>query len=185
MIKASSQATINHPADRIDLAEWLSTLTDQDYQSCSRSHLAAGTYRDTGGWGMVNVESIGGHLMVQHYRAGPSLPHRVVMRSDKTRVYALHLVPVAVEVVWIQEIEPRDDRTATYRCTVEVRMSRILDLAVRLMLLPTFLRRHIAEETVLYARDIGAKVGKNEPSANGRWARVGDAETVQPERAAG
>jgi hypothetical protein len=68
---------------------------------------------------------------------------------------------VTVGVVWIQEIEPGDDRTATYRCTVEVHMSPPLELACRLAFLPAFLRRHTEEETVLYARDIGRKVGKH------------------------
>ena len=60
MMKTSSQALINHPADQIDLAEWLSSLTDQDYQNCSHSHRAAGAYRDAREWGTVNVESMGG-----------------------------------------------------------------------------------------------------------------------------
>jgi hypothetical protein len=31
-MKFSSWTVINHPADRIDLAQWLSTMSDRDYQ---------------------------------------------------------------------------------------------------------------------------------------------------------
>ena len=114
-MKASSQAVIDHPADRIDLADWLATLSDQDYQNCSRGHRAAGTFREAGTLGMVNVESIGGHLLVQHYLAASFTPRRVVMRSNDTRVYILHAFPAKIEVIWTLEIEPKDDRTALFR----------------------------------------------------------------------
>jgi hypothetical protein len=59
-MKFSSQTVIDHPADRIDLAQWLSTMSDRDYQVCSRGHRAAGTFPEGGTFGMVNVEALGG-----------------------------------------------------------------------------------------------------------------------------
>ena len=161
-MKASSQAVIDHPADRIDLADWLATLSDQDYQNCSRGHRAAGTFREAGPLGMVNVESIGGHLLVQHYLAASFTPRRVVMRSNNTRVYILHAFPAKIEVTWTLEIEPKDDRHALFRCTVETRMPRPLDLVATLAFLPAFLRRHTQDETVGFARDIARKVSKHQ-----------------------
>jgi hypothetical protein len=58
-MKSSFRTVIDHPADRIDLAQWLSRMTDREYQACSRAHRAAGTFREGGTFGMVNVESIG------------------------------------------------------------------------------------------------------------------------------
>ena len=86
-MKFSSQAVIDHPADRIDLARWLSTMSDRDYQVCSRGHRAAGTFPEGGTFGMVNVECIGGHLLIQHYLAEKAAPDQVVMHSKDTRVY--------------------------------------------------------------------------------------------------
>jgi hypothetical protein len=45
-MKSSSRTVIGHPADCIDLAQWLSTMTDREHQACSRSHRAAGTFRE-------------------------------------------------------------------------------------------------------------------------------------------
>ena len=56
-VKQSAQAVIDYPADRIDLAQWLSTMTDREYQACSRAHRAAGTFREGGTFGMVNLEA--------------------------------------------------------------------------------------------------------------------------------
>ena len=93
----SSRTVIDHPADRIDLAQWLSTMTDREYQSCSRSHRAAGTFREGNTFGMVNVEAIGGHLLIQHYFAKEATANRVLMHSTNTRVYILHVVPATIE----------------------------------------------------------------------------------------
>jgi hypothetical protein len=98
-MKHSSRTLIDHPADRIDLARWLSTMTDREYQACSRGHRAAGTYREGKTFGMVNVESIGGHLLVQHYLAKKAVADHVLMHSAKTRVYIMHVIPATIEVI--------------------------------------------------------------------------------------
>ena len=98
-MKFSSQTVIDHPADCLDLARWLSTMSDQDYQACSRGHRAAGTFREGGTFGMVNVESIGGHLLIQHYLAEKAAPDQVVMHSKDTRVYVMHIFPATIGVI--------------------------------------------------------------------------------------
>jgi len=157
-VKWSSQAVIDHPADSIDLAQWLSTMTDGEYQACSRAHRAAGTFREGGTFGMVNLESIGGQLLVQHYLAKEAAADRVLMHSPETRVYVLHVVPATIEVIWTLEVEPRDSKSATFSCKVETRMPPLLGYVGFLGLLPLFLRRHVEEETVKFAADIARKV---------------------------
>jgi hypothetical protein len=61
--------TLDVPCAEIDLESWLFGLSDAEYQACARGHQAAGVFNDEHGRGMVNVESIGGNLIVQHYRA--------------------------------------------------------------------------------------------------------------------
>ena len=85
-----ARATLGVPADDVDLESWLFGLTDEQYQACARGHHGAGVFNDERGRGMVNVESIGGNLIVQHYRpvrAG-RLQHRALLRGE-------HGVPAA------------------------------------------------------------------------------------------
>lgn len=97
-MRATSQTELARPAEQIDLVEWLSGLSDRDYQACSRGHVGAGTFREDGVLGSINVENVGGHLLVQHYVATEAAPSRVVMHSKATRVYVCHLVPATIEV---------------------------------------------------------------------------------------
>jgi hypothetical protein len=158
-MKRSARAVIDHPANRIDLARWLSTMSDSDYQACSRGHRAAGTFREGATFGMVNVESIGGHLLIQHYLAESATPNHVLMHSTNTRVYVLHVFPATIEVVWTLGVEPKDGRSAAFTCSVETLMPAPLNFVATLGLLPLFLRRHVQEETIGFAADIGRKVG--------------------------
>jgi hypothetical protein len=156
----SSRTVIDHPADRIDLVQWLSTMTDGEYQSCSRSHRAAGTFREGNTFGMVNVEAIGGHLLIQHYLAKEATANRILMHSTNTRVYILHVVPATIEVIWTLETIPSDSQSCQFSCAVEVRMPAPLALVASLGLLPLFLRWHVEEETLKFAADIARKSTK-------------------------
>jgi hypothetical protein len=167
-VKRSSQAVIDHPADRIDLAQWLATMTDREYQACSRAHRAAGTFREGRTFGMVNLESIGGQLLVQHYLAKKTAANRVLMHSPETRVYVLHVLPATIEVIWTLAVEPRDANSATFTCTVETRMPAMLAFVGFAGLLPLFLRWHVEEETPKFAADIARKVSAGSLGAAAR-----------------
>jgi hypothetical protein len=71
----------------------------------------------------------------------------------------MHLVPVTIEVIWTLEAEPRGTNGALFRCTVETRMSPLLNVLATLALLPLFVRRHVQGEAPLFARDIARKIG--------------------------
>jgi hypothetical protein len=159
-MKTSSQTVINHPVERVNLARWISTMTDGDYQACSRAHRAAGTFREDGTLGMVNVESVGGNLLVQHYRATKLTAAHVIMHSKNSRAYISHLFPATVEVIWTLEAEPKDAQTSLFRCSVETRIPPLLRILATMTLLPIFLRQHTAEETLGFAADISRKVSK-------------------------
>jgi hypothetical protein len=105
-------------------------------------------------------ESIGGHLLVQHYYAKKAGANHVLMHSTNSRAYIMHVVPATIEVIWTLEIEPRDSKSAEFACTVETRMPAPLDLVARLGLLSFFLSRHVKEETNKFAADIARKVSR-------------------------
>ncbi len=158
MMKTSCEATINRPLALIDLPEWLANLSDRDYQACSPGHRAGGTFREHGTLGSVNVESVGGHLLIQHYLAAESSPHHLVMNSRDTRVYVMHLIPATIAVTWTLDVEPTSHASVVLRCSVETRIPMPLSLIARLALLPLFLRWHVRSETPLFARDIERKL---------------------------
>ena len=65
--KSTAEATIAAPVESIDLADWVFTLTDAEYQACSVNHIAcAATTTPDGRRMSINVERVG-NLMVQHY----------------------------------------------------------------------------------------------------------------------
>lgn len=68
LAQCTAKAIIDCAAEKIDLTDWLFTLKDQDYQSCSISHIAGGTSISQDGKRMsINVERVADNLLVQHY----------------------------------------------------------------------------------------------------------------------
>lgn len=65
---SSFTAIINAPMHKIDIPAWCFGLSERDYQDCSPAHIAAGFTTAPDGRRMsINVETVGGTLMVQHY----------------------------------------------------------------------------------------------------------------------
>jgi len=157
-LQRSAHMTLDAPANKVDLEGWLFGLTDAEYQACARGHHAAGVFNDEHGRGMVNVESIGGNLIVQHYRALMAERSKVEMYSAKSRVYLLHLVPVPASVRWVLTVTPTTTSSSEFTCTVDVDLHPVLRVMGSLMALGTFLKRHVDEETAGFAADISRKL---------------------------
>ena len=66
-MKFSHEVSMAVPASSVDLPNWLFSLSEADYQACAKGHRAIGMLGGNERSGMVNVESIGGSLLVQHY----------------------------------------------------------------------------------------------------------------------
>ncbi len=67
MVDSSFTATINAPIGKIDIPKWCFNLSELEYQGCSPAHIAAGFTTAPDGKRMsINVETIGGSLVVQH-----------------------------------------------------------------------------------------------------------------------
>jgi hypothetical protein len=68
LVQSSLSATINAPIEKVDIPSWCFTLPESEYQSCSPAHCSAGATTAPDGRGMsINVEILGGSLIVQHY----------------------------------------------------------------------------------------------------------------------
>jgi hypothetical protein len=153
-ISHTTHVTVNKPSDEIDLETWLFGLSDADYQACADGHRGAGVFTDEQGRGMINVESIGGHLIVQHYRPVHSERCSVELYSPASRVYLFHLVPVAAGVRWTLEVTPKGAKASEFACTVRVHLRPVLGGLARLSLLGHFLGNHVDEEAQGFAADI-------------------------------
>jgi hypothetical protein len=114
-------------------------------------------YTDELGRGSINVESIGGNLIIQHYRAVRTDPSDVEKYSAASTVYLLHLIPVAASVRWLLTVTSTTASASEFTCTVEVQLHPRLRAMGRLMALGTVLKRHVDEETGGFAADITRK----------------------------
>lgn len=111
----SEQSAIIHAAiGQVDIADWLTNLTDAEYQRCAPpDHIAAGTTTTDDGRPMsINVEQIGGSLMVQHYVMEIYEPDHchLVSLSDLQTPEGW----VKTQVVWDLSVTPLDSDTCRY-----------------------------------------------------------------------
>ena len=157
MIKYAATATIDAPVDQIDLEHWIYNLSDEDYQACAKGHQGAGAFTENGVRGTINVESVGGMLMIQHYLEVSADASQVDLLSKSSRAYVFHIFPVSVGVRWTMTATPLTADTTTFTCTVET----IIPAALRFTtpIVSYFLRKHVQEETQLFADDITRKLG--------------------------
>jgi hypothetical protein len=82
LVDSSFSALINAPIVKINIPEWAFNLPEKEYQGCSPAHVSAATTIGNDGRRMsINVEVIGGSLMVQHYQEEVSEPHHLVLTS--------------------------------------------------------------------------------------------------------
>jgi hypothetical protein len=83
IVDSSFSARINAPIEKIDIPTWRFNLPEQEYQGCSPAHIAAGFTTAADGTRMsINVETIGGSLMVQHYHETLGEKDHLILDSD-------------------------------------------------------------------------------------------------------
>lgn len=82
IVDSSFSAIINAPIEKINIPEWCFTLPEHEYQACSPAHISAGVTVDPRGKRMsINVEILGGSIMVQHYTETLSEPTHLILES--------------------------------------------------------------------------------------------------------
>ena len=150
-MKFSHTVGIDVPTAAIDLGDWIFGMSDEEYQQCAKGHRAMGVLGDAARSGMINVESIGGSLLIQHYKTQFLHDDHVSFVSSKSRAYLMHLVPMRVWVGWEMQVSPVAEGRSDFRCTIEV----VLPLVVRVLGPLTganhFIKQHLIEETESFA----------------------------------
>jgi len=117
-----SQSAFSHiidvPIEKVDIAKWLFTLPDAEYQRCAPpDHIAAGaTFTDDGRRMSINVEMIGSGLVVQHYVGDiTDAAHcRMVSTSDVFTPNGR----TKVQVIWDLSVKKVDDNRCAYTNSV-------------------------------------------------------------------
>jgi hypothetical protein len=105
-------------ADRIDIADWLFNLPNDEYKRCCPpDHIAVGTTSTDDGKRMsINVERIGETLMIQQYVAEIAEKHhcRMVSTSDAFSANGR----TRVQIIWDLSIKPIDANHCEYTNSV-------------------------------------------------------------------
>jgi len=109
LVQSSSKAVIHAPVEKIDIPEWLFTLTDAEYQHCSSAHIAGGATRTPDGKRIsINVEMAGPSLLVQHWtdEIAEKQNCRLVSLSD---MFAQQ-ERTKVQLTWDMTVKPLSER---------------------------------------------------------------------------
>ena len=113
LVQSSFSAVINAPIETVDIPAWCFTLPESEYQAASPAHYACGTTTAPDGKRMsINVEVLGGSVMVQHYVEEIGEPHhlRLVSKSDIFAPTGL----IKVGVMWDLSVKKIDDKTCEF-----------------------------------------------------------------------
>ena len=131
LVKSSFSAIVNAPIEKVDIPSWCFTLPESEYQACSPAHLSAATTTAPDGRRMsINVEVIGGSLMVQHYLEEVSKPDhlRLVSNSDVFTPNGR----TKIGVIWDLSVKKIDDKTCEFTNFVQSSATpELLDLLGR------------------------------------------------------
>ncbi|PLV45524.1 hypothetical protein X011_23220 [Mycobacterium tuberculosis variant microti OV254] len=114
LVHSTQAATIHAPIGSVNIADWVLNLPDAEYQRCAPpDHLAAGsTTTDDGRPMSINVEEIGGALVVQHYVAELHEPHHchLVSMSDLRTPLGWS----KIQVIWDLSVSAEDGGTCRF-----------------------------------------------------------------------
>lgn len=171
LVASSSKVQINVPIEAIDLTGWLFNLSDAEYQACSKDHLAAASgFTREGKRLSINVETIGGDVLVQHYV-------EEISDRDHCRVHSIsdaftHFGLTKMEVTWDLSVRPLDDGSCEFENRIEVHATpELLATFSKYGVAPDAARlrmqsladEHNAIETPNFAKDIERKAQTHLP----------------------
>ncbi len=151
------EASVPLAASDIHLDEWLFHLSEKEYKACAHGHRAVGTRGGERFEGMVNVESIAGALIIQHYETELLEADHVRLFSKRSRAYLMHLLPFHLQVGWEMQIASISANESKLRCTIDVRNPVWVRFVGFFNATNYWIRQHLIEETQGFARDLTRK----------------------------
>ncbi|REJ95965.1 MAG: hypothetical protein DWQ29_01285 [Planctomycetota bacterium] len=161
-----SEVVIDTPRDELDLSYWVYQMSDRDYRECARGHIAGASSPLPGGArSSINVESVGGHLLVQHYEPEILEPHHIRMISHASEMWIFRLIPSRVKVIWDVSLHENGEGGCTFRDHIRVEhRSRLIGFLSRVALINRVVQKHDDEETPAFARNLVEVCARRERS---------------------
>ena len=118
LVQSSFSATINAPIEKVDIPSWCFTLPESEYQSCSPAHCSAGATTSPDGRRMsINVEILGGSLIVQHYIEEVARPDH--LRLVSTSEVFTPTGRTKIGVIWDLVVRKSTTKTCEFTNTVQ------------------------------------------------------------------
>ena len=113
LVKSSLSAVINAPIEKVDIPSWCFSLPESEYQACSPAHFSAGATTAPDGRRMsINVEVIGGGIMVQHYIEEIGKPDHLKLVSNSDVFTPTGRTKI--DVIWELTVKKIDDKTCEF-----------------------------------------------------------------------
>ena len=153
----SHEASIGLPLSAIHLDSWLFALSEADYKACARGHRAVGTNGGKEFLGMINVETMAGALLIQHYRTELLEADHVRLFSGKSRGYLGYVLPFYLKVGWEMQVTAVSAHESRLRCTIDVYNPAWVRFIGLFNGSNHWIRQHLIEETIGFARDLTRK----------------------------
>jgi hypothetical protein len=117
LVESSVSAVIHAPIEKVDIPAWCFSLPEAEYQWCSPAHYSAAVATAPAGRRMsINVEVIGGSLMVQHYLEEVSEADHLRLVSDSD-VFTPN-GRTKLHVTWDLRVVRTDDSSCQFTNTV-------------------------------------------------------------------
>jgi len=161
--QSRAMAIIHVDIKHVDLANWLFTLTTQEYEACAKGHQGATMAQLFDHTSMaINVETIGNAHMVQHYIARQKKRDYVLAVSPNTQIWFKNGARYSIEVHWEMTVMSITENSCQLTCQVtlfasdEAFLSLLKDPVVSASADLHF-NAHIEEETPLFAKNIESK----------------------------
>ncbi|MCU6793267.1 hypothetical protein OB236_14190 [Paenibacillus sp. WQ 127069] len=107
LAKSSFSHIIDVPVEKVDIGQWIFSLSETEYQRCCPpDHIAVGTTKTEDGRPMsINVEKIGTSLSIQHYIGEVVEKHKCRMVST-TDIFISNEQRTQMKVIWELSVKP-------------------------------------------------------------------------------
>lgn len=155
----SQRFLINLPMEKINLHQWVTGITDADYQSYATAHKMLSSFYRDGVFFMNNVENIGNEIIIQHYELKYHSSYQVQFYSPYSMAYVLRWFPAKVGVPWEMLLRPVSANSCELVCLIGADFpNRFVQAAAWINGLGGFfLNRHLKQEGKAFVKDIERK----------------------------
>ena len=145
------------PVRAVNMADWIFGMSDDEYRSVAVGHHAMGVIGEKR-LGLINVEQIGGTLIVQHYYTKGAEADHVSFVSEASEGFLLRAVPFTMKVWWNMSIKAAG-AGSELTCQIGFDAPAWVEAVGTLVRNNHHVLEHLIEETAGFARDIQRKYG--------------------------